>query len=44
MIAIAFILFAILIIAWVMAPSGEKVAKPVTSATPLLATSKAGAD
>ena len=44
MIAIAFILFAILIVAWVMAPSGVKVAKPATSATPLLATSKAGAD
>lgn len=28
MIAIAFILFAILIVAWLMAPSSEKTAKP----------------
>jgi len=44
MIAIAFILFAILIVAWVMAPTGEKVAKPAKAAALLLATSKAGAD
>ena len=44
MIAIAFILFALLIVAWVMAPSGEKVADPAKAAAPLLATSKAGAD
>ena len=44
MIAIAFLLFAVLIIAWLLAPSGEKVVKPAKAAAPLLATSKAGAD
>ena len=44
MIAIAFILFALLIVAWVMAPSGEKAVKPANTAAPLLVTSEAGAD
>ena len=44
MIAIAFILFAILILAWLMAPTGEKVAKPAKTTQPLLTVSKAGAD
>ena len=44
MIAVAFVLFAILIVAWVLAPNGEKAAKPAKAAAPLLATSKAGAD
>ena len=44
MIAIAFLLFAGLIIAWLLAPSGEKVAKPAKAAAPLLVTSKASAD
>ena len=44
MIAIAFVLFALLIVAWLVAPSGEKSAKPAKTPAPLLATSKAGAD
>ncbi len=44
MIAIAFILFAVLIVAWLLAPSGEKVVKPAKTAAPLLVVSEAGAD
>ena len=44
MIAIAFFLFAVLIVAWLMAPSGEKTAKPAKAAAPLLVASEAGAD
>ena len=44
MIAIAFVLFAVLIIAWLVAPSGEKVTKPSKAAAPLLVASEAGAD
>ena len=44
MIAVAFVLFALLIVSWLVAPSGEKVAKPAKTAAPLLAASEAGAD
>ena len=44
MIAIAFVLFALLIVAWLVAPSGDKIAKPAKTAAPLLVGSEAGAD
>ncbi len=44
MIVVAFILFALLVVAWLMAPSGEKAAKPAKPAAPRLIASEAGAD
>ncbi len=44
MIAIAFILFALLIVAWLMAPTGDKVAKPAKTVLPQLVANEAGAD
>ena len=44
MIVVAFVLFALLIVAWLMAPSGERAVRPAKTAAPLLVASKAGAD
>ena len=44
MILVAFLLFALLIAAWVVAPSGERATKPTKAPAPLLTVSEAGAD